>query len=86
MLGCTSVEVRIALRDDADICKDPHMRTSVGKFIHEAPAAEIAKMNWQRMESDSYLQEATGEEMHKLLGGCRAWHTCRFERIGPPEW
>ena len=61
-----SVELRIALQGAADICKDPHIRTSMDvKFIHDAPAAEIAKMNWQRMESDSEPQEATGEEMHK---------------------
>ena len=61
-----SAELRIALQGAADICEVPHMRTSVDvKFIHEAPAAEIAKMNWQRMERDRYLQEATGEEMHK---------------------
>ena len=61
-----SAELRIALQGAADICKDPHKRTSMDvKFIHEAPAAEIAKMNWQRMESDRYVQEATGEEMHK---------------------
>ena len=65
VLGRHSAELRIALQGAADICEDPHMRTSVGKFIHEAPAAEMAKMNWQRMESDRYLQEATGEEMHK---------------------
>ena len=77
-----SAELRIALQGAADICKDPHKRTSMDvKFIHEAPAAEIAKMNWQRMESDRYVQEATGEEMHKLRGGCRAWHTSRFARI-----
>ena len=56
-----SVELRIVLRDAADSRKVPHMRTSVGvKFIHEAPAAEVAKMNWQRMESDSLSTRGNG--------------------------